>query len=295
MSGHLRADLIRLRARWDVRGFIVLVPLVAMLGYVLAYTGIESQYGLGSGGQVPPEVAAQFKAQIAAEQAQYAFPHSLLAALNNAPWVLFGLFFLVATTLGLEFGWGTIRTVLISSPERGRLVASRLLATGAIAVYTLVALLVVGAVMPFLMRAAGVVIPASPETPAAMIVVSVVAAALAAALLVTAGALLAVLTRSPALPLLVLILDLLVELVLAGNPVVEQAGLKQVVGSLPLNSVTLLLEGAHDPAAYGLPPLIQPPPTADRPLALSFAVTAGWTVALLLLTRWHVRRTDILE
>lgn len=291
MTGHLRADLIRLRARWDVRGFLAIVPLIAVLSFVLSYSSIDSHYGYDPAEGMPPELVAM----MAAERAAFAFPRSILTALGNLPWVLFGLFFIAAGTLGLEFGWGTIRTVLISSPARGRLVASRLVAVGAIAGYAIGVLVAVGALLPSLMRAAGVEIPAPPATPVLMVVAAVVASALAAALLIAIGAFLAILTRGPALPLLVLLLDFLLESVVAANPVVQDGGLRQFAGSLPLNSLVLLFAGVGDPAAYGLPPLASPSPTDGRPLALSFAVSAGWLVVFLLLTLWRVRRADIVE
>lgn len=291
MTGHLRADLIRLRARWDVRAFVLLAPLIAAASFVLGYAGVEGHYGWDRSQPMPPEVAAM----IAADHAQYAFPASLQTTLGNAPWVLFGLFFLVSGTLGLEFGWGTIRTALICAPGRGRLVASRLVATGVIAALAIAGLVLVAILVPAAMRAAGVEIPAPPETPWQVLAGGLVAMALGSALLLVIGALLAVLTRGPALPMLILLLDFLVESLIANAGFVREAGLAQLAGSLPLMSLVNLFTVAQDPGAYGLPPIMDPSPAADRPLALAIAVVVGWTLALAWLTVWRLGRTDVTE
>jgi ABC-2 type transport system permease protein len=291
MTGHLRADLIRLGARWDVRAFVLLLPIIASGAFVAGYLSVEGHYGWSPDGPMPPEVAAQ----IAAEHARYAFPASILTALGNAPWVLFGLFFLVSGTIGLEFGWGTIRTALISAPGRGRLLLSRLVALGAIGGYALAALVAVGVVVPAVMRGLGIDIPPPPDTPWQVLAGAVAAEALASVLILAIGAFLAVLTRGPALPMLLLLVGFLLESILSANPLVQQAGLKQAAGSLPLMSVVNLFEGAQDPAAYGLPATILPPPTADRPLALSVAVVVGWIVVFGWLAVWRLRRLDVTE
>ena len=290
MRRHLRADAIRLGARWDVRGFLLLVPLVAVVGFLFSYTTIESHFGWDQSQPMPPEVATA----IFADRATYAFPHSVLAVFDNAPWVLFGIFFLAAGTMGLEFGWGTIRTALISSPDRVRFVLSRVVAVGAIAVVAFAVLVVVGLVMPGVMGLAGIGLPPPPDTAPQVIAGTVAATVVMAPLFVAFGVLLGVLTRGPALPLLLLILDFLAEGVVSGLPAVRAAGLGWLAHSLPLMSVLNLGQAARDNASYGLPP-VAGGPQLYVPLGLSFLVVIGWTCAFLALAAWQLRRTDVLE
>ncbi len=290
MRSHLRADAIRLGARWDVRGFLLLVPVLAAGGFLFSYATIESHFGWDPGQPMPPEVATA----IMADRAGYAFPHSIISVLDNAPWVLFGIFFLAAGTTGLEFGWGTIRTALIGSPDRVRFVLSRVVAVGTIAAVALVALLAVGLAMPGVMRLAGTDLPPPPDTAAKVIVGAVAATVAMAPFFIALGVFLGVLTRGPAMPLLLLIVDFLAEGVVAGLPAVRGAGLEWLARSLPLMSVLNLGQAARDPASYGLPPVAGSPPP-DVPLGLSFLVVIGWTCAFLALAAWQLRRTDVLE
>lgn len=290
MRLHLRADAIRLGARWDVRGFLLLVPLVAVVGFLLSYATIESHFGWDHSQPMPPEVATA----ILADRADYAFPHSIVTVLDNAPWVLFGLFFLAAGTMGLEFAWGTIRTALIGSPDRARFVLSRFVAIGVIAVVALSVLVVVGLLMPGVMGLAGIDLPPPPDTAPQVLVGTVAATFVMAPFFIAFGVLLGVVTRGPALPLLLLIVDFLVEGVVAGLPAISSAGLEGLAHSLPIMSVLNLGQAARDPASYGLPAPGGGPP-AFVPLGLSFLVVIGWTCAFLALAVWQLRRTDVLE
>ncbi len=290
MRRHLRADAIRLGARWDVRGFLLLVPVLAAIGFLFSYATIESHFGWDQSQPMPPEVATA----ILADRANYAFPHSILTVLDNAPWVLFGLFFMAAGTMGLEFGWGTIRTALIGSPDRVRFVLSRVVAIGVIAVVALAVLLVVGLVMPGVMGLAGIELPPPPDTAPQVIAGTVAATVVMAPFFIAFGVLLGIVTRGPALPLLLLIVDFLVEGEVAGLPAVRSAGLEWLAHSLPLMSVLNLGQAARDPASYGLPSLTGGP-QVYVPLGLSFLVVIGWTCVFIALAAWQLRRTDVLE
>ena len=48
MRGHLRADIIRLRGRWDAWAFLVAVPVLAALGFLEGYVNVASHYGWDS-------------------------------------------------------------------------------------------------------------------------------------------------------------------------------------------------------------------------------------------------------
>lgn len=296
MIGHLRADAIRLAGRWDVRLFVLLVPIVAFGGYLASYATIESHYGFDPSQPMPEQVAAM----IAAERAGYAFPASLVVVFGNAPWLLFGLFFIASGTVGLDFAWATIKTSLISSPSRLRFELSRIAAVVAIGLLAMALLLAVGLVMPAVMPVLGESLPPSRPTEPLLVAGTVSAVALSSAFFVSAGVFLGILTRGPALPLLLLVADFIVEGLVASLPVVREAGLQLLAGSLPILSVIGLISDAQKPTSYGFPPLpadlASPPPLLGEPaLAFSFAVVAAWTVLFVLLGAWRIRRTDVLE
>jgi ABC-type transport system involved in multi-copper enzyme maturation permease subunit len=289
MRGHLRADVIRLRGRWDAWAFLVAVPVLATLGFLEGYVNVASHYGWDPSGPEPPEIVVM----MTAERATYAFPHSLLLILGSTPWVLFAVFFLVATTIGLEFGWGTIRTSLIVSPDRARMLASRALAVGAIGVVLLAALLVLGVVLPQVLPLTGEAPPPSPDVAPVLLAGAVAAALVALAFWVALAALLAVVTRGPSLPFLLVLVYVLVEGVVGGLAMWRDAGLQLVSGSLPFASVMALISGSTDPSRYGL--AAADPARFDRPLLLTFAVVAGWAVVFLVAAIVRLRRLDVRE
>lgn len=296
MTGHLRADAIRLFGRWDVRGFLLVVPLLATAGYLMSYAMVPGHYPPDTGQPDQSWIAAA----IAADRSGYAFPASLVTVSSNAPWLLFCLFFLSAETVGLEFTWSTIKTALISSPSRLRLVVARLLVIGLIALVALGLLVLAGVVMPAILTAAAVGMPPSRPTEPIVVVGTLAALGLASVFFIVVGVFLGVLTRGPALPLVFLVADFIVEGVIAGLPLFRDAGLGLAAGSLPVMSVVNLVSGAQDPRSYGLPVVPSPVPGApqlfgDRPLALSFAVVLAWSVAFLGIAVWRLRRADVLE
>jgi ABC-type transport system involved in multi-copper enzyme maturation permease subunit len=294
---HLRADAIRLGSRWDVRAFLLLVPVLAIGGYLASFATIESHYGWDPSQPMPTEIAAM----IASDRAGYAFPASILTVFGNAPWLLFAVFFIASGTTGLEFGWATIKTALISSPSRGRLALSRMVSVGVIGLVALVLTGLVGLVMPGVMPFLGQQLPASRPTEPQVIAGTMAALVLSAADFAALGVLLGVVTRGPALPLLIVLVDFIVEGMISGLPIVREAGLQLLAGSLPVLSVVNLVSRAQDPTAYGLPvvPTLDGGGTnalvADRPLDLSFVVVAAWTLAFVLLAQRQLRRADILE
>lgn len=296
MIGHLRADAIRLAGRWDVRLFLLLVPIVAFGGYLASYATIESHYGYDHSQPMPTQVADM----ISAERAGYAFPASLVTVFGNAPWLLFGLFFIASGTVGLDFAWATIKTSLVTSPSRLRFALSRIAAVGVIGLLAMLLLVVAGIVMPALMPTLGEPLPPSRPTEPILVAGTAGAVALSAAFFVSAGVFLGILTRGPALPLLLLVADFVVEGLVASLPAVRDAALQLLAGSLPMLSVIGLITDAQKPTSYGFPPLpadvASPPPLLGEPaLAFSFAVVAGWTLLFVLLGVWRIRRTDVLE
>jgi hypothetical protein len=309
---HLRADLIRLRHRRDA--WIVGAAVLALfsLGFLASYQGIlqndaqirqqmadeEQQWAIDNPGQdVPPDLAGfwqQRSEENLARRAQFAFPASVMTMLDGASTPLGAVGFLATMTLGLEFGWATIRTVLLSSPDRARLLVARLLALGGYGVILMALLLVASAILPFALPLLGSPPPASAPVEPVVVVGRLAAVAVAMALVLGLMALLAVATRNPAMPILLVLLLFLAESLVANLPLWRSAHLELLAGSTPLNSIVGLLSGAADPTLYGIGTPADSE-AAVRPLWLSFGVTAAWAAAFAGVATAILRRADISE
>lgn len=156
MLSLVRADWLRIRRRWDVWIIVLGIPALALLGYVsgtLSAGNMQVQYL----GDVPPELQAQQAAQDAAMRAYaalpYQFPHSIVTTLQGATlWLILGAAFLAASLLGNEFGWGTIRNVVLFQPDRIRYLAVRLLWIVGLVFVTFLAVVALGALLPAIVR-----------------------------------------------------------------------------------------------------------------------------------------------
>lgn len=156
----LRAEWLRLSRRWDVWVVAALVVAVSSWLYLSAFShsinamGVGEQGGWGSGeGPPPPDwfVQAMFSLR-----APYAFPGSLLTILDSA-WVLPALgAYLAVATIGPDFWWGTMRSILVTHRSRAAYVANRLLIMLLLALGALFVILLVAALMqPILVLLAG--------------------------------------------------------------------------------------------------------------------------------------------
>lgn len=291
MTAHLRADLIRLRGRYDVWIIGFGVPVLVTLSFLQGYGNVPNHFGWDPGQPIPPEIAAA----MTAERAGYAFPHSLLAMFSNAPWLLLVAFFLTSMTIGLEYGWGTIRTSLLASPDRTRLLASRLVVIAVIAIAMLASFLVLAVVLPGVLAVTGNAVPPSPDVTPIEVAGGLAACLVAIGFVLSLAALLAIATRNPALPFLIAIVYFIVEGIVANFSQWRDLHLELVSGSLPIASVGALLTDSINPARYGLVPIEVNPNVVDRPLLLSFAVVAGWAIAFFVLAAAVLRRSDIRE
>ncbi len=291
MRAHLRADQIRFRGRSDtwIVGFGV--PLLVAVSFLQGYVNVPNHYGWDPSQPIPPEIVAA----MASERAGYAFPHSLLAMIGNVPWLLLVAFFLTSMTIGLEYGWGTIRTALLASPDRLRLLASRLLVIAVIAIAMLAILMVLAVALPGVLVAMGNAVPPSPEVVPIEVAGGLAASLVAIAFVLSFSALLAIATRNPALPFLVGIVYWIAEGIVGNFSQWRDLHLELVSGSLPIASVGYLLRDAVDPAKYGLGPTEVSSNVVDRPLLLSFAIVAGWAVLSFVLAAALLRRSDITE
>ncbi len=290
MTSHLRADLIRLRGRWDTWVIGFGVPVLAAVGFVQGYLNVGSHYGWDPSQPIPAEVIAA----IAAERAGYAFPHSLLSMLGSTPWLLVAAFFLTSMSLGLEYGWGTIRTSLLASPDRRRFLVARLtvLAVGGLAI--LASFVLLGLVLPDVLALTGNVPPPSPEVLPIQVAGAAVAGAIALGFALSFAALLAIATRNPALPLLISLIYFVLEGYVANLSQWRELHLELVARSLPFASVAALLGDSLDPAHYG----IGAPNGAggvNSPLVLSLVIVAGWAILFAVISDALLRRSDIHE
>lgn len=291
MRAHLRADLIRFRGRSDIWVIGFGVPLLVAVTFLQGYMNIPNHYGWDPSQPIPPEILTA----IASERGGYAFPHSILAMIGNVPWLLLVAFFLTSMTIGLEYGWGTIRTALLASPDRLRLLASRLLVIAAIVTAMLAIFMVLAVALPAVLVALGNAVPPSPEVVAVEVAGGVAASLVALAFVLSFSALLAIATRNPALPFLVAIVYGIVEGAVGSLSQWRDLHLELVSGSLPIASVGYLLRDAIDPARYGLAQADIGPNVVDRPLLLSFAVVAGWAVLSFVVAAVLLRRSDVTE
>jgi ABC-2 type transport system permease protein len=294
--GLLRADLIRLRGRLDLWVVGFAVPVLAAFGYLRGYYDVPNHFGFDPQFPVPPDVVAQ----IAAERSQYAFPFSLVGLLDSVPWVFVAVFFMTAMTIGSEYGSGTIRTALLASTDRHRFLASRSVALGIVGAAIIAVLLVLAVVLPALLGLLGAAILAPPPISAPDYGLALVARLLILAFVVALAALLTVVTRNPALPLLLVLIYFLFEGIVTSMPLFhDPSGLTWLPGLLPLKSVSDLLSDTLrtivplDPSVVA--GQLDQPGTVVFPLWLAFAVVAGWFGLLYLAADRFFQGSDIRE
>lgn len=337
MSGLIRAELLRLRKRRSLQIIVFAAPLLVAVITVLGYNSvydiapfdeaafrqemIDSGYVVG----MPPEDAEALLAETVTSQRQmieqqeeqarltragFAFPRSLSTALGTGVFMLIGLVLLTATTIGDEFGWGTIRTSLLASTNRRRFLLVRL---GAVVVASLLILaltLLVGAVVPLVLNIPANKLPATmPAFDSGALLVLLLGEAIAGLAVIALAAAVTVLFRSGALALLAVLVWVAVEAAvltllsrfpeIAGtfsNEGVHSPGpLAWVLEVFPLRGITTLIQTLGR-AASGLPSYVGEPISRDIgivavPIA-SFAVLA--TVFAAVAFR-RFQRMDIVE
>jgi ABC-type transport system involved in multi-copper enzyme maturation permease subunit len=244
MSGLLRADWIRLGHRQTVQAIVVAIPLLAATFFLLNFRSTDIQFYFDEaaerqmltdqftqGGMPPDQVKEQVDQIIADEKAGYeqmrqqmevtratfAFPASVLTLMGSATVVyLFGLILLTATTLGDEFGWGTIRTSLLASSDRPRFLAVRLAVLVTVAGVGLALLLLLSAVLPLVIAAVVGGLPKPPPVDAAAVEVLVGGTLLTAIALIGFAAAATVVMRSGSLTLVVALVYVLAETAVVG-------------------------------------------------------------------------------
>ena len=141
----LAAEWLRLSRRWDIWLVAGLVIATGAWIYINAFhdsiraMGIGEQGGWGSGDGPPPE--PWFLDAMLSLRQPYSFPASLLTVLDSA-WIVLPLgAYVAAVTIGPDFWWGTMRSILVTRRSRAAYLAQRL---------TLITLIVAAAVSALL-------------------------------------------------------------------------------------------------------------------------------------------------
>jgi len=328
VSGLVRAEWIRFRKRRSILIIVLAVPLLAAFMFL---AGASS-----TGPEPPPFDAAAVRADLIAQgygdglpqdelekaldeaveaerfpidqmhqqyllgRSTFAFPQSVVTLLGSGTLVLFALLLLVATTLGDEFGWGTIRTTLLASSHRGRLLLLRLGVVLAISIALVAALAILGVVLPFLLTALGTHHPDVPALNLGGLGVFVLGTLEAGFVIVAFGAMATLLVRSGSLTLVVLLVYVAVEaailtVLIRFDAFKEQGGLAWVLDAFPIRGISRLVDTAGR-VASGLPRYTGDPVQTDLSVALvPLVALVVWGAVFLAIAYRRFTRMDIVE
>lgn len=337
MRGLVAAEWLRFRKRRSIQIIVLAVPLLVAVITVLGYNSIyqypafdeaafrQEMIDAGVLLGVPPEEADVLLAEMVANQRQmfdqqeeqsrlsraaFAFPRSVATALGTGAFMLLALVLLTATTIGDEFGWGTIRTSLLASTNRRRFLLVRLGAVVAAGLVMVGLLVVVGTIMPLLLNVPAGKLPATlPAFDVGALLVMLAGELIAGAALIAFAATVTLVLRSGALALVAALVWIAIEASILtlltrfpefagtyGNEGVYTPGpLGWVLEAFPLRGLTTLLR-ATGQAASGLPSY--PGESVSRDMALvgvpitSFAVLA---LVLAVVAFRRFQRMDIVE
>lgn len=328
MSGLLRAEWIRFRKRRSIQIIVLAVPLLAAFMFLAgaSSTGgepppfdpaatraelITEGYGLG----LPPDElekalddaveAQRFPFEQTHQQyllgrSTFAFPQSVVTLLGSGTLVLFALLLLVATTLGDEFGWGTIRTTLLASSHRGRLLLLRLGVVWAISIGLVATLALLGLVLPLVLSALGTHHPDVPALNLGGLGVLVLGTLEAGFVIVAFGAMATLLVRSGSLTLVVLLVYVAIEAAILTvfirfDAFKDDGGLTWVLDAFPIRGISRLIDTASH-VASGLPRYMGEPVQTDLSVAtVPLVALVVWGLVFLAIAYRRFTRMDIVE
>lgn len=332
MMGLLRADWIRFRRRRTVQFIVLAVPLLGAFIFMASYRStaaglvppfdaqaeqayrqelIDEGAVLGASpadtkqilDQMVDEQRVQME-QIRSQQelglSRYAFPQSLLTMLGNVSFLFLGLILLAATTIGDEFSWGTIRTSLIASGDRPRLLLVRMSMLAGAAVVMLVLLLLLGVILPVILTATGASIPAPPDLNPGAFVVLLAGEVAIAATVIAFATFATVLVRSGSLTLVVALAYIAIEgatlAVLLRFTQFQPGGASEwVLKALPVRGIVAFL-GAANGAAGVVPGFQGEDVVRDLGEAwLPLVAILVWGALFLALAFRRFGRMDIVE
>ena len=337
MRALIRAELLRLRKRRTLQVIVLGVPVVVGLLFIMNFTSIQSLppfdeaatrqelIDMGYVVGLPPEEAErlldetvgqwrqsheQAQRELELQRASFAFPYSIVKVLTNGPFVFAALLLLTATTLGDDLGWGTVRTNLLASGNRRRVLAARLTCIAAAGSLMFALLLLVGSLLPFLINVTGSGLPAElPPLDVGALLFLLVGELLAAFAVMGFAALATLVFRSGPLALVALPVWFAVEAAILvtllrfpnfsgrqgpdGNWIPGQDA--WLLEAFPLRGLTTLIDTAAR-AASGLPRYLGEPMPGDLTLAMPVTVTfAALAVVLLAAGFRRFQRMDIVE
>ena len=329
----LRADWIRLRRRFDVWAILVGILVIGAIGFLNGYKGDSTDPPILSeaeirqqvtqfvdfGGMTQEEIDAQIDDMIQSSLAQQEFERvaheeqqvrdlqkydvaqAPLTMIGFGIIPLIGLFVVTTLIVGDEFRFGTIRASLIAASDRRRFIAARLVTIGAILIAVFATLAVIGVVLALGLRAVGAELPPAPADwvplDGAAALGTVAAIVLSGAALLAFGVLLTLLTRSGAVPLLLVLVWLFTESFLANLPIflVGQplAGVPQAFLTVSVRTLVSDLAAASHAWAFAS---VSPPEAAiDLPLWVVALIVVAWLGLFVALADRRLRRMDIVE
>jgi ABC-type transport system involved in multi-copper enzyme maturation permease subunit len=328
MSALLRAEWIRFRRRGSIQVIVLAVPLLAIFMFLSGYASIGPQppafdaaavraelIAQGYGQGLPPDElekalddaveAQRFPVEIKLEQyrlarSAFAFPQAIVTLLSSGTLILLAILLLMATSLGDEFGWGTIRTVLLASNHRARILLIRLGVILGIGVGLVAVLAVLGAVLPLLVSALGAPPVDVPSLHSGALGVLVLGTLEAIFMVLAFGAMVTVLVRSGSLTLVLLLVYVAIEagiltLFVRFAPFQEGGDLAWVLDAFPLRGFTRLTTIAGEIAA-GLPHFAgEALPTDLSPTFVPLVAFVLWGAFFLAIAYRRFTRMDIVE
>lgn len=329
MRGLFRADWLRFRKRGALQVMLVAVPVVVAFFYLAGFRGSDAgiipfdeaafrqqMIDEGSLNGLPPDQLAeqlqqmvdneragyqQMIDQIRRTQSTYAFPQSFIVVLGFATFAFLALILITATTIGDEFGWGTIRTSLLASSDRRRFLAARVLSLIGVAVVLFAALLLLGVVLPGVLAVTGSNPPQAPPVDLRWLAVLVLADLVISITLIGFATMATVLVRSGSLALVAALVYVAVEGVLLSLlsrfEAFQDAGtLHWVLNLFPFRAIVTILDKLAVAAGrIEISPFGSNGPSDPGAAWLPLAALAVWGAMFLAIAFQRFRRMDIVE
>lgn len=327
MIGLARAEWIRFRRRASIQVIVLGVPLLAAFFFLAGYASTE--------GRLPPFDEAAFRAeqiacclqgvppedlevilgemvaqerlmreqhdgQVDLTRSRYAFPQSIVTVLGNVSFLFLALILLTATSIGDEFGWGTVRTALLASSNRRRMIVVRLAALAIVALVTIIALLALGVILGLALQVSGAPLPAVPPVDPGGLLAYVLGTLLISLVVIGFSALATLMVRSGSLTLVVGLVYVAIEaamlVLLLRNESFQQDGPNAwLLDAFPVHGITTLTTITSQ-VASGLPSYFGETIARDlSPVRLAVIALFVYGALLLALAVRRFTRMDIVE
>ena len=244
------------------------------------------------------EERRSFEAQQAIALSKYDVAQSPFTLVGFGLVPLIALVFATTLILGEEFRYGTVRTSLLAASDRRQFLAARLITFLAMIVALFAALILLSLVLALMLRVFGAEIPPSPQPINAAASIALFASELLITFTFVAfGVALTLLTRSGALPLLILAVWVLAELFVF-SLAIFQVG--QPLAAVPLVFLTtniraLLTTLAADTGAIALVDSGSLSAAISIPTWGVAAIVVAWAVLFLAIADRRFRSMDIVE